>query len=56
MKLFQKKGVAILVMVLAIALASVWGLSHRPVVVTPEGGRSAGYLPVHSLLPGVHRG
>ena len=29
MKLFQKKGVAILVMVLAIALASVWGLSHQ---------------------------
>ena len=40
MKLFQKKGVAILVMVLAIALASVWGLSHRPVVVTPEGGEA----------------
>ena len=40
MRLFQKKGVAILVMVLAIALASVWGLSHRPVVVTPEGGEA----------------
>ena len=40
MKLFQKKGVAILVMVLAIALASVWGISHRPVVVTPEGGEA----------------
>ena len=38
MKFFQKKPVAILVMVLAIVLASAWGLSHRPVVVATEGG------------------
>lgn len=38
MKVFQKKSVAILVMVLAIVLASVWGISRRPVVITPEGG------------------
>ena len=38
MKVFQKKGVAILVMVLAIAAASAWGLSRRPAVVVPDGG------------------
>ena len=39
MKLFQKKGVAILVMVLAIALSTAWGLLRRPVVVV-EGGEA----------------
>lgn len=38
MKFFQKKSVAIAVMVLAIVLASAWGLGHRPVVLTPAGG------------------
>ena len=37
MKFFQKKSVAILVMVLAILLASAWGLAHRP-VAAPQGG------------------
>ena len=38
MKVFQKKGVAILVMVAAIALSSLWGLWHRPAVVEVAGG------------------
>ena len=38
MKVFQKKGVAILVMVAAIALSSLWGLWHRPTVVEVAGG------------------
>ena len=40
MKFFQKKGVAIAVMVLCIALAAVWGIAHRPAVVTTEGGEA----------------
>ena len=38
MKVFQKKGVAILVMVLCVALASAWGLAHRPAATAPAGG------------------
>ena len=37
MRVFQKKNVAILVMVLAIALAAAWGIAHRP-AAAPEGG------------------
>lgn len=38
MKVFQKKGVAILVMVAAIALSSLWGLWHKPTIMEVEGG------------------
>lgn len=38
MKFFQKRGVAIAVLVLAIIASSAWGLHKAPVVSTPEGG------------------
>lgn len=38
MKFFQKRGVAIVVLILAIVASSAWGLHKTPVVSTPEGG------------------
>lgn len=38
MKFFQKRGVAIVVLILAILASSAWGLHKAPVVSTPEGG------------------
>ena len=38
MKFFQKRGVAIAVLILAILASSAWGLHKAPVVSTPEGG------------------
>lgn len=38
MKFFQKRGVAIVVLILAILASGVWGLHKAPVVSTPEGG------------------
>ena len=39
MKFFEKKGVAVTVLVLAIVLSSIWGISKKPAVTVPEGGR-----------------
>ena len=38
MKFFQKRGVAIVVLILAIVASSAWGLHNAPAVSTPEGG------------------
>ena len=38
MKFFQKRGVAIAVLVLAIVASSAWGLHKAPAVTTPSGG------------------
>ncbi len=38
MKVFQKRGVAIAVLILAILASGAWGLHKAPVVSTPEGG------------------
>ena len=38
MKFFQKRGVAIVVLILAILASSAWGLHKTPAVSTPEGG------------------
>lgn len=38
MKFFQKRGVAIAVLILAIVASGAWGLHKAPVVSTPEGG------------------
>ncbi len=38
MKFFQKRGVAIAVLILAILASGAWGLHKAPVVSTPEGG------------------
>lgn len=38
MKFFQKRGVAIAVLILAIVASSAWGLHKAPTVSTPEGG------------------
>ena len=38
MKFFQKRGVAIAVLILAIVASSAWGLHKTPAVSTPEGG------------------
>ena len=38
MKIFKNKAVAILIMVAAIVLSSLYGLSKRPAVEVPEGG------------------
>ena len=38
MKLLKKKGVAITIMIAAILLSSLYGLSKRPQVEVPEGG------------------
>ena len=40
MKFFEKKGVAVTVLVLAIVLSSIWGISKKPAVTVPEGGLS----------------
>ena len=37
MKFFQKRGVAIVVLILAIVASSAWGLHKAPAVSTPEG-------------------
>ena len=46
MKFFQKRGVAIAVMVLAIALSCVWGLSKKPAVEILNGAQ-----PLDESLP-----
>ena len=38
MKFFQKRGVAIAVLILAIIASGAWGLHKTPAVSTPEGG------------------
>ena len=38
MKFFQKRGVAVAVLVLAIIASSAWGLHKAPAVTTPSGG------------------
>lgn len=38
MKFFQKRGVAIVVLILTIVASSAWGLHKAPAVSTPEGG------------------
>ena len=38
MKFFQKRGVAIVVLILVIVASSAWGLHKTPAVSTPEGG------------------
>lgn len=38
MKFFQKRGFAIVVLILAIVASSAWGLHKAPAVSTPEGG------------------
>ena len=38
MKFFQKRGVAIVVLILAIIASGAWGLHKAPAVSTPEGG------------------
>ena len=38
MKFFQKRGVAIAVLILAIVASGAWGLHKAPAVTTPEGG------------------
>ena len=38
MKFFQKRGVAIVVLILAIVASSAWGLHKAPAVAPPEGG------------------
>ena len=38
MKFFQKRGVAIAVLILAIIASGAWGLHKAPAVSTPEGG------------------
>ena len=38
MKFFQKRGVAVAVLVLAIIASSAWGLYKAPAVTTPSGG------------------
>lgn len=46
MKFFEKRGVAIVVLVLAVMLSSFWGISKRPVIDIPDGGR-----PIDETLP-----
>lgn len=40
MKLLKSRGFAVAVLILAIVLSSLYGLSKRPSVETPEGGRA----------------
>ena len=40
MKFFQKRGVAIAVLILAIIASGAWGLHKAPAVSTPEGGEN----------------
>ena len=46
MKFFEKRGVAVVVLILAVVLSSVWGISKRPVIDVPAGGR-----PIDETLP-----
>ena len=46
MKFFEKRGVAVVVLVLAVVLSSFWGISKRPVIDVPDGGR-----PIDETLP-----
>lgn len=46
MKFFEKRGVAVVVLILAVILSSVWGISKRPVIDVPDGGR-----PINETLP-----
>ena len=46
MKFFEKRGVAVAVLILAVVLSSVWGVSKRPVIDVPDGGR-----PIDETLP-----
>lgn len=53
MKFFQKRGVAIVVLILAIVASSAWGLHKAPAVSTPEGGGKARSLAFHGSLYAV---
>lgn len=46
MKFFEKRGVAAAVLVLAIVLSSIWGISKRPAVEVPDGAK-----PIDETLP-----
>ena len=46
MKFFEKRGVAVVVLILAVVLSSFWGVSKRPVIDVPDGGR-----PIDETLP-----
>lgn len=46
MKFFEKRGVAITVLIIAVVLSSVWGIGKRPVIDVPDGGS-----PIDETLP-----
>ena len=46
MKFFEKRGVAVVVLILAVVLSSVWGISKRPAVEVPSGA-----APIDQNLP-----
>ena len=46
MKFFEKRGVAVAVLILAVVLSSVWGISKRPTVEVPSGA-----APIDQNLP-----
>lgn len=46
MKFFEKRGVAVAVLILAVVLSSVWGIHKRPAVEVPDGA-----APIDQNLP-----
>lgn len=46
MKFFEKRGVAVVVLIIAVVLSSVWGIQKRPVIDVPDGGS-----PIDETLP-----
>lgn len=46
MKFFEKRGVAVVVLIVAVVLSSVWGIQKRPVIDVPDGGN-----PIDETLP-----
>ena len=46
MKFFEKRGIAVVVLILAVVLSSVWGISKRPAVEVPSGA-----APIDQNLP-----
>ena len=46
MKFFEKRGVAVAVLILAVILSSAWGISRRPVIDVPDGA-----APIDETLP-----
>lgn len=53
MKFFQKRGVAIVVLILAIVASSAWGLHKAPAVSTPEGAEKSRSLAFHGGVRAV---